>query len=153
MLINEYICWLLTGLNKTLVSYLALWNWIFPCLQPTDEMWFALKDTFTPPRSLFFFLTQSHFAAENPELFNPNDRGNWSAWAIALLQCRACVRTILENRAENSLFKQQRLLLMKWIHNSLKVIHSLCSLKVLFHCCVAYQIDRRDKSRNRWTNW
>lgn len=153
MLINEQICGLLIGLKKILVSYLALWNWIFyVCsqLMKRDALW----KTLSPLHALgFFFLTQSHFAAENPDLFNPNDRGNWSAWAIALLQCRACVRTILESRAENSLFKQQRLLLTKWIHNSLKVIHSLCSLKVLFHCCMAYQIDRRDKSRNRWISW
>lgn len=153
-LINEYNT-LLIAQNKTLVSYLALELWILPCLQTIDETRCGgvPRKTLSPPSTPVFLKLPCHFAAESPDLFNPNDRGNWSAWAIALPQCRACVRTILENHAENSPFKQQRLLLMKWIHNSLKVIHSVRSLKALFHCCMAYQTDRRDKSKNRWTYW
>lgn len=98
-----------------------------------EQLWITLSSS----TLLFLKLTIFHFPFQNRDLFNPNDRGNWSAWATALLQCRTCVRTIRGNSAENSLFKQK--VYCKW--NELiflqKLIHNVCSLKALFQRCEA----------------
>lgn len=60
---------------------------------------------------LFFFFL--HFSLENIDLFNPNDQGNWSAWAAALLQYATSVRTIHSNSSENSPFKKKKIY-FKW---------------------------------------
>lgn len=130
---------------------------LLQCLRLIDKTWWtdAMKNTliFSRNSPITLYLNRNaekktvlvlnffHFSFENIDLFNPNDQGNWSAWATALLQYRTCVRTICGNSAGNCLFKQKKKIYCKW--NELmfsELIHNLCSLKTLFQCYEACQV-------------
>lgn len=66
----------------------------------------------------FFFLNKNvliifYFLLENIGLFNPNDQGNWSAWATALPQCTSYVRTICGDSTEINLFMSFKISYLK----------------------------------------
>lgn len=110
-----------------------------------EQLWVTLSSS---SKLLFVKLTFFHFPFENHNLFNPNDRENWSAWATALLQYRTCFRTIRGNSAENSLFKEK----VYSKGNELIFLQTKSTVYVLWRHCFSAVKHNKLNGRKNWNS-